>query len=232
MTFGKIKSVIERNLIESYIDSNDFKKKIREFKENVLRDKNISKIYSIYDQLSTPQGLNENDAKEFLEEGLEILRRLLPNVKLPKNISEDIKNTYEDIDILVYELKPNLIERIQCRKNIVKILTSSKQSIKENINIPIRSMVNIANQTLKSYVDSLDENTKKELFNLLTEDCAVLETKFDEMKNEAISKLENILKEEKESDIKEKITETIDKIKNEKFDQINFLKIRNLVSSI
>ena len=82
MTFGTIKSIIEKNLLESYKNEKDFKKSLREFKQNVLNDKSISKAYSLYDQLSTPQGLSESDAKEFLEEGISLLSKILPSIKL------------------------------------------------------------------------------------------------------------------------------------------------------
>ena len=59
MTFGKIKSVIENNLLESYKKETEFKKNLREFRHNVLNNKSFSKAYAIYDQLSTPQGLTE-----------------------------------------------------------------------------------------------------------------------------------------------------------------------------
>ena len=58
MTFGQIKSIIEQNLLESYKDEKRFKQAIREFKQNILENKTISKIYSLYDDLSSPQGLN------------------------------------------------------------------------------------------------------------------------------------------------------------------------------
>ncbi len=71
MTFGNLKSIIEKNLLESYSDEKDFKKSLREFKHNVLNNKSMSKAYALYDQLSTPQGLSEQDAKEFLLKTIE-----------------------------------------------------------------------------------------------------------------------------------------------------------------
>jgi transcriptional regulator of acetoin/glycerol metabolism len=232
MTFGKIKSQIERNLIESYKDETNFKKNLREFKQNVLNNKNISKVYSIYDQLSTPQGLSDSDAKEFLEEGINLLSRLIPDLKLPKSLTDKIQNNYSDIDTLVYTSNTNLSERVNSKKNIISILTKEKTQLKESINIPIKTMVNVANQTLKGYVESLDENSKKEFFQLISEDSKVLETKFEEMKVDAITKLTTILESSQETDVKSTVSETINKIKGEKFDQLNFLRIKNLVKSI
>lgn len=232
MTFGKIKSLIERNLLESYGNEKDFKRILKEFKYNVLRDKNLSKIYSIYDQLSTPQGLKEQEAKDFLQEGVNLLKELLPSVKLPKTIDESVENKYQKIDVLVYTNKVQLSERIECRREVLNTLMSPKVERKNSINIPIKTMVNVANQTLRTYLDGLDETTKKEIFKLISEDSKKLETEFQTLKESAMSKLTKILENENESEMKDKITETIDRIKSEKFDQVNFMKMKSLVDSI
>jgi hypothetical protein len=232
MTFGKIKSFIENNLLESYKNEMEFKKTLREFKHNVLNNKSMSKAYNLYDQLSTPQGLNEHDAKEFLEEGISLLQKVLPLIKLPKSLSESVKNRYTDIDTLVYTQKLNLTERIQSKKNIVSVLTSQTNVIKESINIPIKSMVSIANQTLRNYLDTLDENSKKEFIQLVSEDTKILEDKFEVIRESAITKLQTLLEKENENEIKNKISETINKLKDEKFDQMNFLRLKNLEESI
>jgi hypothetical protein len=232
MTFGKIKSIIENNLLESYKDEKEFKKSLKEFKHNVLNDKTMSKLYSLYDQLSTPQGLNESDAKDFLEEGIHLIQKLLPSIKLPRTLSENIQNRYSDIDALVYTNKLNLLERVNSKKNITSVLTSTNNVVKESINIPLKSMVSIANQTLNKYVENLDESSKKEFLQLISEDSKSLEDKFETIRESAISKLNVILEKEEEFELKTKLSETIDRLKNEKFDQLNFLKLKNLEESI
>jgi hypothetical protein len=232
MTFGKIKSIIENNLIESYKDEKEFKKSLKEFKHNVLNNKTMSKLYSLYEQLSTPQGLNESDAKDFLEEGISLIQQLLPSIKLPKPISDNIENKYSDIDALVYTSKLNLLERVNSKKNITSVLTSTNNVVKESINIPLKSMVSIANQTLNKYVDNLDESSKKEFLQLISEDSKFLEDKFETIRESAINKLNVILEKEEEFELKTKLSETIDRLKTEKFDQLNFLKLKNLEESI
>ena len=232
MTFGQVKSIIENNLIESYKNETDFKKSLREFRHNVLSNKTISKVYALYDQLSTPQGLSESDAKEFVEEGIKLIQRLSLDIKLPKTISEKIENKYSNIDTLVYTNKLNLLERVNAKKGIISVVMSDNKLVKESINIPIKSMVNIANQTLRTYIETMDENSKKEFLQLISEDSNVLETKFETLKESAISKLQTILEKEEEFELKTKISETIERLKDEKFDQMNFLKLKNLESSI
>ena len=232
MTFGTVKSLIENNLLESYKNESEFKKSLREFKHNVLSNKSMSRAYAIYDQLSSPQGLSEQDSKIFIEEGVNLLNNILPSIKLPTSMSQKIENKYKDIDILVYSKNINLLERVEAKKNIINVLTSEKESIKESVNIPISSMVAVANQTISNYIESLDENTKKEFFQIVSEDSKTLENKFQSIKENAITKLTTILENEDSQEMKNKISETIEKIKIEKFDQINFLKLKNLEESI
>jgi len=232
MTFGKVKTLIENKLIESYQNQDDFRKLLREFKHNVLENKNLSKIYSLYDQLSTPQGLSESDAKEFITEGITLIQNLLTKIKMPITISEIKDNSYEDIDTLVYISKISLKERVDAKKNIIAVLTSNKTSVKESINLPIKSMVTIANQTLNNFLTSMDESSRKEFMTLISEDATTLQTKYETLKEKTIGKLNSILENEKEFELKTKLAETIDRIKQEKFDQVNFLKLKNLEESI
>jgi len=232
MTFGQIKSIIENNLLETYKTEKEFKKSLREFKQNVLNNKSMSKVYNLYDQLSTSQGLSESDAKEFLEEGINLIQKILPSIKTPKSITENIENKYSDIDTVVYSNMLNLLERIEAKKKIVKILSAEKKTVSENINIPIKSMVSIANQTLNNYIDNIDEESKKEFLRIISEDTKSLETEFEVIRESTISKLNSILEKEEENDVKNTISETINRIKDEKFDQLNLVKLKLLEKNI
>ena len=162
----------------------------------------------------------------------QLIQKLLVNVKLPKTLSEEIENKYSDLDTIVYSNKLNLSERLQAKKNLIKVLSSNNVVVKESINIPVKSMVNIANQTLRNYIETMDENSKKEFLLLISEDSQSLENKFEVIRENTITKLQNILEKEEEFELKIKLSETIDRIKNEKFDQLNFLKLKNLEESI
>jgi hypothetical protein len=144
-----------------------------------------------------------------------------------------VSNQYINIDSLVYVNKLDLMERVQSKKNLIKILVSSKpEPIKESINLPLKSMIKIANQTMNGYIENLDESAKKEFIQLMSEDTTLLKRKFKTLQKNTIVKLTNLLENEKESEIKTKLSETIDKLKVETFDQLNFFKLKNLDESI
>lgn len=234
MTFGLIKSIIEKNLLETYKDEKSFKRAINEFRHNILNNKDMSKIYSLYDDLSKSQGLNQEDAKEFVSEGVNLIQKLLPKIKLPKIVGESkVENKYKLIDELVYTNSIiNLSERVQIRKQLVKNIQESVKPTIDNINIPISSMVKIANQTINSYIETLDEESKKEFFEIIKEDTTELESKFNLLKEGSINKLTLLMESENDSDIKVKLKETISKIQEDSFNQINLLKLRKLNKSL
>jgi len=232
MTFGEVKSIIEESLIESYKDSKNFKSVMKEFHTNILTNKSLSKLYSLYDDLSSEKSLSEKEAKEYLEEGISLIRVILENAKLPKFSSKKIENKYKDLDTLVYTKNLNISERVSAKLNLISNLTKSPNSLKESINLPLTSMVSVANQTLKNYIETMDESTKKDFFKVIKSDQKDLEKEFGTIKESAINKLQTILEGENEFELKTKISETIDRLKNEEFNQMNFVRISSLEKSI
>lgn len=231
MTFGQIKSILEKNLLESYSNSTSFKKTLKEFKHNVLNNKNFSKLYSLYDDLSTPKGLSENDAKEYLEEGLSLIRVILSDTQLPKK-GEISENNYKNLDNLVYLNNINISERLESKKLVLSVLTSKPKVNETMVSIPLKSMVTIANQTVQNYLGTLDEDVKKEVFHVLASKEEELEVEYTNLKESTINSLNAILESNEDSEMTLKLTETINKIKSEKFDQVNFVRLKHLSDSI
>jgi uncharacterized coiled-coil protein SlyX len=66
----------------------------------------------------------------------------------------------------------------------------------------------------------------------LKSDGDSLKEDFSVLKEKTIEKLNSILGEQKESDVIEKISETIDKLKGEEFNQINYFKLVNLEKNL
>lgn len=231
MTFGEIKSVIEKNLFESYKDEKEFKQLIKEFKYYVLNNKKISRLYSLYDQLSTPQSLTEEEAVEFLNEGINLIEKNLKGLKLP--ITEgSVKNKYKDIDILVYSVKTDIKERIDAKKNIVSSLIGERKSYKSEVSLPLESMINVANTTIKNYISTLEEETKKEFLNIVSEDISMLEKEFISLRDNTLIKLDSLHKTETNTNLKNSIDETRNKINSEEFNYLNYFRLKKLNESL
>lgn len=234
MKFGIIKSKIEKALLESY-SNNTFKDEVKNFNYLVLDNKNLSKLYYLYDELNSNKGLNESVAKDYINESIKIyentinkitesdLRKLniwLSDVK-SENIYEHIDNVF-NLDVL------NIESNINAKKVVVESLKRTPIKKQETVNIPISTMVKVANKTISNYVGDLNESEKQELTRLLKEDDKDLKLKFQLVKESLLTKLENMKSSESDVTIQSRINETLTKVSSEKYDKLTYFKLKNL----
>jgi hypothetical protein len=232
--FGLLKSKIEKTLLESY-SKNTFKSEIKNFKKYVLENKNISKLFYLYDEMNSNKGLNESVVDDYINECITIYENTINKVK-GKEISEisswvsgvQSENDYQTIDDLFSTNVLTIESRILSRKSLKESLKKSPAQKKDVVNLPLSAMVNIANKTINNYVENLNESEKKELIDFLKSDDENLKTEFDTLKESVKSKLNTMKEESEDSQIKSRINETLEKVSNEKYDKLNFFKLKNL----
>ena len=239
--FGILKTKIEALLLESY-SNNTFKNEIKTFNKLVLGNKNISKLFYLYDELNSNKGLSESVAKEFVFESITLYENLINKVQ-----NKDIKlimdwvsktkanNQYEHIDNLLGRSDDvlNLENKIKNKKIIVESLQKEPYCENNtNINIPINSMLNIANKTYSEYINNLTESEQKEVIGLLRMDESTLERTFNELRDDAIVKLTILTVNEGDESVRNTINETIDNIKIKTPDRLELVKLRSLIDKL
>jgi len=241
MKIGVLKSRVEKLLSESY-GKGTFKEELKNFNRNVLSNKNISKLFYLYDELSTNKGYEQKLAEDFVFESITMFENIINKTdkrdleKLKKwVISVNSHNQYSDIDNLFYNSNDvlHLENKVRSKKVIVETLKkNTTTSIKETINLPLSSMVKIANKTIDDFISNLNESEKKELNTLLSQDETILQENYQRLKDEAIVKLVVVLESESDENVKNTINETIDNIKTKKFDRLEYFKLKNLVENL
>jgi hypothetical protein len=238
MKFGLIKSKIEKLLTESY-KKNSFKDTLFVFKELVLENKNISKLYYLYDELSSNKGLNESIASELINQSIVVYENTINKIS-KKNLEElnlwvgHIKsnNNYENLDNLFSTSVLTLENKIKSKKIILENLKNSPEQTETVKKLPVEKLVNAANKTLNNFINSLNEESKKTLTKILSEDENKLKLKYELIKEDVLDKLEDIKKNETDSDVLKTIDETLNRLQNENFDRISFFKLQELNRSI
>ena len=239
--FGILKTKIETLLLESY-SNNTFKNEIKTFNKLVLSNKNISKLFYLYDELNSNKGLSESIAKEFVFESITLYENLINKVQ-----NKDIKlimdwvsktkvyNQYEHIDNLLGRSDDvlNLENKIKNKKIIVENLQKEPYCENNtNINIPINSMLNIANKSYSEYISNLTESEQKEVIGLLKMDESTLERTFNELRDDAIVKLTLLTVNEGDESVRNTINETIDNIKIKTPDRLELFKLQSLIDKL
>jgi hypothetical protein len=236
--FGLLKSKIEKTILESY-SKNTFKTEMKNFKKYVLENKNISKLFYLYDEMSSNKGLNESVVDDYINECITIYENTI-NKLTGKQMSEilswvketESENQYQIIDDLFSTNVLTIESRISSRKLIKESLKKSTQQKKEVVNLPLSAMVNIANKTINNYVDNLNESEKKELIEFLKSDDEKLKSEFNTLRESVLSKLGTMKEQSEDSQITSRINETLEKVSNEKYDKLTFFKLKNLNESL
>lgn len=237
MKFGILKSKIENVLLESY-KNNTFKSEVKNFKKLVLENKNISKLFYLYDELSSNKGMEPEIVNDYISECITVYENTVNKIdekdiiKLRKWVGNDKSiNLYETVDGLFNNDVLSIHKKINSRKQIFESLQKQPQTIKESsVNIPLKSMINVANKTLSNYISSLNESERNELTSLLSENDETLKTKYDEVKSEVVGKLNKVLTETEQDDVDtlNRITETLDKITSDEYNKVNYYRLNNL----
>jgi hypothetical protein len=142
------------------------------------------------------------------------------------------KNIYEDIDNVFSSNLLTLENKIKSKNILIENLKKKDENVDELKNISINQMVQIANKTVKNYLSSLNENEKIKLESILSESDEKLTLKYEIIKEDVIDKLNDLKSKETDNDVKFKITETITKVKNEKYDKLNYFKLQELNKNI
>jgi F0F1-type ATP synthase membrane subunit b/b' len=236
--FGQLKTNIEKTSI-SLFGKNEFGKFMNEFKSNILENRDLSEIFYIYDDLSSKKGLDRDIADEYVNESIEYCQILIENnkSKLSKlnewilSYTDETNNSYKNIDTVVYNNSIKYLENVlESKKQIISNLISEevKKEIKESVNLPLSTIVKVAEDNLKNELSSLSESDKKELTSISSLSKEELETEFNTLKESVISNLKGSLNESKEDDIKTMIGETITKISDSKCTHYDLYKLRKL----
>lgn len=239
--FGVIKTKVETILGRSY-GKPDFKTNIKNFKNHILGNKQISEAYYLYDELSTKKGLNESVVDDYISESFDQLKNIIDANKkkieelsewVDSLLSEDIGNHYVDIDHQIYtkNVVKNLEKLVESKVRIRKLLMSTEEKVvneSRDLNIPLSSMLNIATKTFNKEFSSLNEEEKKE-FKYYTELTGEdLNNEMNKLKESVSNKLTLNLNESSDSELKEKIQKTINKINESEVSLRSLYKLKQL----
>ena len=233
MKFGQLMSKIEELLINSYVNET-VKLELKNFNKLVLENKNANTMFFIYTELSKNKGLDKELAEAYINESLRQIEKISPKLNTQK-IEYWVKdvvceNNYKDIDNIVYSTPDKIMETVTSKKSLISLLSESSE-VKSHIDLPIETLLNIANKSIKGYIENLDEDSKRDLSKVLMTEDVELSKEFDELKSKTIGKLSNIT-ESLDDVTSKKLQETIDQIQSDTFSKINYVRLYNLHNNL
>ena len=240
-SIGQLKSEVEVLLTESFVEKK-LSKELKNFKKFVLENKNISKLFFIYDELNSKKGLKKDITDDYINECIKIYENTINKVSKEELTkvqlwleSNKIKsdNKFSEVDNLLSTNILNIESKITSRNLIKENLQKSEtKTSKEIINLPISTMVQLANKTIENHIQELNEDERKELIELLNQDDNTLNEQFTKLQESVVSKLNTLKESAEEVSVKNKIDETLLKVSQEKYNKLNYFKLKNLSENL
>jgi exonuclease VII large subunit len=225
-SFGVLKTKIERLLEKSY-GKPEFKDNLKGFKKHILKNKNLSEAYFLYDELSSNKGLSESIVDDYISESFDHLKNIIDsNKKKIEELSEWINDLLKENVGNNYE---NLESLLESKQRIRKSLINKKLNEQVNsLNIPLSSMFKIATKTFNEEFKNLNEEEIKEFKYYSSLKNNDLLNEIEKTKEVVLNKLSVNLNESTDSDLSEKIQKTIDKINESEKTLISLYKLKQL----
>jgi len=237
--FGQIKSNIESLMTESY-GKGSFKNHMKSFKKNVIENEKLAEAYFLYDELSKKKGLSKDIVDDYVNESIETIKNIIVsesknlkelNMWISENVTKNVTNEYSDIDTVVYSKSVKNLEKVlECKNNIKNLIgqNSENVTVSESLNIPLSSMLKIATNTFNKEYGNISEEDKKELKNLLSLNKSQLSEEISKSKEIVLEKLSEKVTESNDEDLKQKVTQTIERINETKDSLVSLYKLRQL----
>jgi rRNA-processing protein FCF1 len=168
-----------------------------------------------------------------LEESIKTIKNKKNHLFLTdlKNWVKDVvcENQYKKVDSLLNDDVLKITENIENKKELVSIMTESKEVTKNNFTPFIE---NVVKYNLEKYIDGLEPEALEQLDEVFSKKDFDLKSDFDVLKENTIIKLKNYILTNNDNEIKQKLNETIDSVEKEAFNRLNYLKLQNLYEGL
>lgn len=234
MKFGILKTKIEDLLIESY-KNDTFKRDMFVFDELILKNKNLSKIYYLYEELSSNKGLSKELANDLINQSVTLYENLINKISTEQINeiklwvgSQKSNNRYSNLDNLFSKNVTDMVNNVISRKQISECLMKDSEKPQPFIKASLNEMVDVANKTVKTYISSLNEMEQKELNKILSKSDKDLKVRFEIIKEDVLEKLDTLLESETDEVTKIKLNETVEKVKTVSYNKLDYYKLNQL----
>ena len=87
MKFGLIKSKIDKILLESFSNKNEFKSELKNFQNTILENKNLTRLFWIYDELKNKSDVDSSIVNEYVNETISQYKNIVSKIS-PKKLNK------------------------------------------------------------------------------------------------------------------------------------------------
>lgn len=241
--FGIIKTKILQKLTEAYASGN--KSEIKEILTAVSKNKDFREMYLFYEEIENKYIEDKESAKMYIDEITSLLQEKVKKItkfskELEKKLGDVVINEnelYSNLDILSQnDTLRNLDKKVNGRMKLIEHLMTKKEIVEEtNASFTVNEnfLHNVLTNNFNVLYDyTLNEEQKNELKKILEISENELVNNFNTLKEEVTNKMNKMISEEHNIDLKEKLITSISEARQMKPTKYNYYKLQQLKNGI
>jgi len=243
--FSYYKKNIDSKLENSYSNKKLFKENFHVIMGALKMSKPFREFFTLYNEIEQKQFNSREDLSEYINESILYLKPKIKSINLVCNILEKVfskrtnlikeseNRVYKSLDYLIYKKGVrNITNKLEVKNNLIESVLDRKLT------------KNLSNSlTPKTLAYTLSENYNKEFSKLSKEDkgllSEILSVKKEKLGNEInttkeslLKRINSLVKESEEENLKAKLTQTKNVILKMKKDKLSLLRLKQLHSDL
>lgn len=215
--FGSLKMKLLKKITDSYIKNN--KSDLKDILSTIKENKDFKELYLLYEDIENKDIEDIDVAKEYVDQISSLLKskNLKENKffdKIFNELNEDLKDEEDEYDNEIYKMLDllsendsllNVDKKISAKKKLINFLTGKKnKTVNENKTSVFVENQNLLNAVLTNnfntlFENSLNENEKKELKEMISLNENELKDKINNLKESILSKIDSTITESKDN---------------------------------
>lgn len=241
--FGKIKTKILNKLVESYSSQN--KTEIKDLLKIIKEDKDFKDLYLFYEEIEKTT-LDYPDSAELYLETVEPLlidksQKAKKTIKKISSLLENIEGNdnelYDLLDVISEktELK-NLDKKVIAKKKLIEHLSKPKV-VEESYDGSVIQNEALLHTVLTNnfnllYNETLNEEEKSELKDILSMSNDDLNSKTVEIKESILNEIGNLLNESNDADFVQKLNSVKNEVNGMSTNKYNYFRLKQLKNGL
>jgi hypothetical protein len=241
--FGILKAKLLKKITESY--SNQNKTEVKNILNTIKENRDFKEMYLFYEDIENKYFDDQDTAKLFVEEVNSILKNKIKSIEgfcnslneMVKDINADENEIYTALDQLAEgENLSNIDKKVIAKKKLVGHLTT-KKAIAEGVKLP--SIQNesllyavLANNFNVLYNNTLNEEAKGELKDILALSQEEVANKVTELSENILSKVDNMLQESTYTEVSDKLNQVKKEVQSMDASKYNYYRLKQLENGL
>tara|TARA_Y100000310_G_scaffold46381_1_gene43082 strand:+ start:718 stop:1461 length:744 start_codon:yes stop_codon:yes gene_type:complete len=239
--FSYYKKNIDSILENSYSDKKLFKENFHIIMGALKLSKPFREFFTLYNDIEQKKFNDKSELNEYINESITYLRPKIASIKKVCNLLEKVfsKRThlikesnneiYKGLDYLIYKKGVrNITNKLNVKKNLVESIINKKSTKKLETHLIPKTLAYTLSENYNKEFSKLSLNDKELLSEILNIKKGNLKEQINGMKDNILSKINSLVKESNEENLKAKLTQTKNVVLKMKTDKLSLLRLKQL----